>query len=176
MEFVDPIYDKKDLPRMRKAIKQQVNGERNLLLFELGLNTALRPSDLLSMKVKDVKNGIVRMRASKTKKALEIRLNDHVFMLVRAYINEMEDDDLLFPINRTTAYRFLKKAAKDIGLEENIGAHSLRKTKAYHLYVDSGYDIGLIMNLLQHDKAGSTLHYIGWSKEVFEEKLKEHVI
>ncbi|MDV7763977.1 hypothetical protein N9I19_05145 [Peribacillus sp. CSMR9] len=27
------IYDKNDLPRMRKAIKRQVNGDRNLLLF-----------------------------------------------------------------------------------------------------------------------------------------------
>lgn len=176
MEFVDPIYDKKDIPRMRKAIKRQVNGDRNLLLFELGLASALRPSDLLDLKVKDVKTGVVRGRSSKRNKAIEIRLNDRVFGLVKAYIDSTDDEELLFPMHRTTAYRFLKKAAEEIGLEENIGAHSLRKTKAYHLYKDSGKDIALVMELLQHDEAGSTLHYIGWKKEEMNKKLSIHVL
>jgi len=68
MEIVDPIYDVKDIERMRKAIKQQVNGSRNLLLYELGLATALRPSDLLNLCVKDVKEGMVKGKSSKKKK------------------------------------------------------------------------------------------------------------
>jgi len=174
MEFVDPIYDVKDIPRMKKAIKQQVNGDRNLLLFEIGLATALRPQDLLDLTVKDVKTGVLKVRSSKRNKQIEIRLNDRVFNLVKSYIEFMDEDEKLFPVHRTTAYRFLKKAASDIGLEENIGAHSLRKTKAYHLYLDSGKDIALVMELLQHDEAGSTLHYIGWKKDEMNKKLSNH--
>lgn len=176
MEFVEPIYDKRDIPRMRKAIKRQVNGERNILFFELGLAGAFRPSDLLALKVGDVKNGIIKKRAKKTNKEFDIRLNDDVFTLVKAYIRDMEDEEKLFTMNHSTAYRFLKKAAEEIGLEENIGVHSLRKTKAYHLYIDSGYDLGLIMDLLQHDEAGSTLHYIGWKKAELDKKLSAHVL
>jgi len=176
MEFVDPIYDAKDIDRMRKAIKRQVNGERNLMIFELGLATALRPQDLLDLTVKDVKNGLVKGRSNKKNKEFVIRLNDRVVSLVRAYVDSMDDDEKLFPIHRTTAYRFLKKAADDIGLEENIGAHSLRKTKAYHMYTsgETKNDLALIMELLQHDEAGSTLRYIGYQKEVLNDKLSAH--
>lgn len=180
MEFVEPIYDVKDIPRMRKVIKRQVNGERNLLLFELGLATALRPQDILDLKVEDVKSGVIKGRSNKKKKRFDMRLNDRVFTLVKAFIETMEDDELLFPIHRTTAYRFLKKAALEIGLEENIGAHSLRKTKAYHMYTDPAEqsetrnNIALVMDLLQHDEAGSTLRYIGYKKEKLNEVLLSH--
>ncbi|WP_442600452.1 tyrosine-type recombinase/integrase [Neobacillus sp. D3-1R] len=175
MEFVDPIYDKSDIPRLRKSLKQQVNGDIKILAFELGLQTALRPSDLLNLTVKDVKNGIVKTRASKTHKPIEIRLNDKVYDLVKAHIlmRDLQDEDKLFNMNRTTLYRALNKAGKDIGLEETLGAHSIRKTKAFHTYIDSKFDISLVMELLQHDEAGSTLHYIGWKKERLQEKLAE---
>ena len=174
MEFVHPIYDKEDISRMRKALKKQVNGDRNLLFFELGIATALRPGDLLKLTVKDVKNGVVEGRSQKRGKKFEIRLNDRVFNLVKAYIDSMEDVEMLFPIDRSTVNRFLKKAAKECFIEENIAGHSLRKTKAFHLYVDSGFDISLVMDLLQHDEVGSTLHYIGWKKQEMDEKLSNH--
>ncbi|NIK16592.1 integrase [Saccharococcus thermophilus] len=174
MEFVDPIYDKADIPRVKKVLKSMVNGERNLLCFEIGLATALRPSDLLNLRVKDVKDGIVRVRAKKTGKALEIRLNDRVYNMVKSYIQYMGDDDKLFNMDRTTLYRIMNKAGKMLNLEENLGAHSIRKTKAYHLYIDSGYDISLVMELLQHENAGDTLRYIGWEKKKLAEAVAEH--
>ena len=173
MEFVDPIYDKNDIQRMRKAIKRQVNGDRNLLLFELGLATAMRPSDLLALTAGDVRNGIVRLRTSKRNKSLDIRLNDRVHTLVKAYTEFMDDEERLFPIHRSTAWRFLKKAAEECCLEENIGAHSMRKTKAYHLYTsgETKHDIAIVMELLQHDDAGDTLRYIGYKKDELNKAL-----
>lgn len=176
MEFVDPIYDKSDIPRFKNSLRQQTNGDVKALVFEIGLQTALRPQDLLNLTVKDVKNGIVRTRASKTNKSIDIRLDDEVFKQIKAYITlkELKDNDKMFKMNRSTLYRAMDRAAKEIGLEENIGGHSIRKTKAYHLYIDSGYDIALVMNLLQHDESGSTLHYIGWKKADMNKKLSSH--
>lgn len=174
MEFVDPIYDKKDIPRVKKKLKEMVNGDRNLLCFELGLATCLRPSDLLKLRVRDVTTGIIKIRASKTRKSLKIRLNDRVLNLAKAYTEFMEDDDLLFKMNRTTLYRMMDKAGKELHLDESLGAHSIRKTKAYHLYVDSGYDIALVMDLLQHDGSKDTLHYIGWEKEKLAKAISDH--
>ncbi|TFH61214.1 MULTISPECIES: tyrosine-type recombinase/integrase [Peribacillus] len=78
--------------------------------FELGLATALRPGDLIDLRVKDVKTGIVRGHSNKKNKAFEIRLNDRVMNMVKVYVETMEDEELLFPLHRTTVYRFLKKA------------------------------------------------------------------
>lgn len=140
------------------------------------MQTALRPQDLLNLTVQEVKNGIVKKRASKTGKPIAIRLDDELFNQIKAYITlkGLNDEDKMFNMNRSTLYRAMARAADDIGLEENIGAHSIRKTKAYHLYVDMGFDIGLVMDLLQHDEAGSTLHYIGWKQEELNKKLSAH--
>lgn len=142
------------------------------------MQTALRPQDLLNLTVQEVKNGIVKTRALKTGKPIAIRLDDELFNQIKAYITlkGLNDEDKMFNMNRSTLYRAMARAADDIGLEENIGAHSIRKTKAYHLYVDSGYDIGLVMDLLQHDEAGSTLHYIGWKQEELNKKLANHIL
>ncbi len=158
---------------MKKKIKNQVNGEKKLLCFELGLQTALRPSDLIELKVKDVKSGIVRIRSKKRNKSLEIRLNDRVNSMVQNYIEFMEDDEKLFNWERTTLYRFMKKAAGELNLEENIGAYSIRKSRGYHTYIDSNYNLALVMELLQHDDAESTLHYIGFKKEEMQKELIE---
>lgn len=174
MEFVDPIYDKKDIQRVKRKLKEMVNGERNLLLFEIGLATALRPSDLLNLTVSDVKDGVIKIRAKKTRKALEIRLNDRVLSLVKAYIEMMEEDEKLFKLSRVQLYRIMKKAGEQCGLEEALGGHSIRKTKAYHLYRDSEFNIALVQELLQHDDTGETLKYIGWKKEKMQEKLAAH--
>ncbi len=52
MEFVEPIRDRKKLAQ----IKNQLRGERryrDLLLFVVGINTALRVSDLLKLQISD---------------------------------------------------------------------------------------------------------------------------
>lgn len=158
---------------MKKSLKSGMNGERNLLLFEIGVAGAFRISDLLSLTKKDVKTGIIKKRQQKTKKEVEIHLNDRVMRSVHAYIDLMEDDEVLFAIDRTQAYRVLRGAAERVGIK-NFGTHSMRKTKGYHYYIDSEYDIAETMRLLGQKTEEATLHYIGWAKEKSIEKQKNH--
>ena len=48
---VDPIRSLRDVKKIKKLLANQL---RNLALFTLGINTNLRASDLLSIKVRDV--------------------------------------------------------------------------------------------------------------------------
>ena len=53
MEFVEPIRDIKKISQIKNMLRGEGN-LRDLLLFELGINSALRVSDLLKLRVSDV--------------------------------------------------------------------------------------------------------------------------
>lgn len=175
MAFVYPIYDKEKIKEMRDALRKQPDGLRNLVYFEIALETALRNSDILKLTKADVKYGIIKDKSNKKKKFYEFELSEKLMDLIRGYIKYMDDDELLFKMDRTTPYRFLKRAAKEVGIKENIGCHSTRKSKAYHFFNDNDKDVVMTMELLQHSGSlDSTLSYIGTKKEEFKEKLANH--
>ena len=60
MEYVDPIKDIEQINAM-KAILQK-HSQRDLLLFVLGINTGIKISDLLFLKVEDVWDGTTNER------------------------------------------------------------------------------------------------------------------
>ena len=49
MEYVDPIKDIEKINAIKKKLKKQ--SQRDLLLFVFGINTGIRVSDLLTLKV-----------------------------------------------------------------------------------------------------------------------------
>lgn len=53
MEFVQPICDKRKTDGMKKVL---AGNKRDMLMFVLGINSGLRISDILEMKVNDVAN------------------------------------------------------------------------------------------------------------------------
>ena len=62
------------IQEIKKRLAQ--NGSRDVLLFTMGINTGLRVSDLLSLKVGDVKGkGEYLLREKKTKKNKRILLH-----------------------------------------------------------------------------------------------------
>ena len=50
MNVVEPIKDKNDIKRIKQVLK---SNERNLLLFNLGINSGLRISDILALNIKN---------------------------------------------------------------------------------------------------------------------------
>ena len=54
MNKVEPIRDTEKIEDMKKILKQK--SYRDYLLFVVGINTGFRISDILNLKVKDVKN------------------------------------------------------------------------------------------------------------------------
>jgi integrase len=177
---VEPIRDKTKI----KYMYQFLNGKdpKYGLLFKFGLNTGLRISDILPLKVKDIfnKNGNFRdylvLKEKKTGKEKKIKLNDALRKTIKMYIENKDlfYEDYIFPshkgghIGRIQAYRVLKEAANIIGIE-NFGTHSLRKTWGYWTYKVSRYNIGLIMDTFNHSSQKITLRYIGVNQDQKDE-------
>lgn len=152
------------------------------LLFKFGLNTGLRISDILPVQLKDVvkENGEFRdyfvLSEKKTGKEKKIKINQSLCQEIMNYIynEKVTLNCYLFPsrkggyIGRIQAYRVLKYAAENVGVE-NFGTHSLRKTWGYWTYKMSNHNVGLIMDTFNHSSQGITLRYIGVSQDQKDE-------
>ncbi|MFU0770573.1 MAG: Integrase [Limosilactobacillus fermentum] len=54
-----------------------------------------------------------------------------------------------------------------------LGTHTMRKTGAYRVYVQSNYNIGLVMKLLNHSSEAMTLTYLGLDQQSREDLLDQ---
>jgi integrase len=178
MNTVQPIRDKKKLEAMKQELLRQ--GYRDYLLFVLGINTGFRVSDLLELKVKDVKDVThITVQEKKTKKIKRAYINSYLREQLDSYISTMNDDEYLFqsrkgsnnPISRVQAYRILNKAAERVGLEE-IGTHTLRKTFGYHHY-QLHKDVAILQELFNHSAPSVTLRYIGVNQDNMDKTLHD---
>ncbi|AOY75358.1 tyrosine-type recombinase/integrase [Clostridium formicaceticum] len=177
---VEPIRDKTKI----KQMYQYLNGKdpKYGLLFKFGLNTGLRISDILPIKVKDILNNdgqfkdYLVLREKKTGKEKKIKLNETLRKTILIYIKNYSllPESYLFSsvkgnhIGRVQAYRVLKEAATVLGIE-NFGTHSLRKTWGYWTYKISRYNVGLIMDTFNHSSQNITLRYIGVNQDQKDE-------
>ena len=68
------------------------------------------------------------------------------------------------PISRQQALNILKNAAAAVGITENVGTHTLRKTWGYHAR-KKGFSPALIMETLNHSNLSATKRYLGISQD-----------
>ena len=175
MNTVQPIRDRKQIDRMKRVLSP-----RDRLLFVIGINSGLRISDILTLKVGDIRNqDAITIREKKTGKAKRFRLNNAIkreFKRYEASVKRpLSDDDYLFPsrkggkpITRFQAYRVLNEAARKVGIEGEIGCHTLRKTFGYHAY-QAGTDLALLQSIFNHSSQSITLRYIGIKQDDIDE-------
>lgn len=180
MSTTQPIRDKGQLKKFKTFYAGRHGGVRNSTLIAMGLNTALRISDILSLTCRDVygEDGVPRshivVREQKTgkenriclNKALRRALADYRRFLVQTRAHE-EGNPYLFPsvkkkgapLSRFQAYHIISGAASGTGMEDHISCHSLRKTFCYHAW-RQGTDPLLIMLLLNHSSIRITMRYL----------------
>lgn len=172
MEYVDPIKDIESINAIKDMLKKQ--SQRDLLLFVFGINTGIRVSDLLSLKVKDIWDGnkikeFLYLHDTKSGKLKAFYLNNRVQIELKNYLDSFnfKESDYLFkskkddkPITRQQAYRIINHAAKEVGIEGKIGTHTLRKTFGYHAY-QKGIAISILMGIYNHQSPAETMRYIG---------------
>jgi len=177
---VEPIRNKAKIKLMYQFLKGK--DEKYALLFKFGLNTGLRISDIIPLRVSDIigASGQFRdyliLREKKTGKEKKIKLNDAIREALSEYIKryKLTNESYLFSskkggyIGRIQAYRVLKEAADIMGIE-NFGTHSLRKSWGYWTYKISRYNIGLIMDTFNHSSQAITLRYIGVNQDQKDE-------
>lgn len=181
MEVVQPIRKKTDLESMKRALRKR--SLRDYALFVLGVNSGLRISDLLKLRVKDVLiqgkrrpqiTDRIRLREKKTGKGKDFPLNVPARSALGEYIRNtpLDHEGPLFPsrkrdqsgraqpISAVQAWKILSETAAEVGIPEKIGTHSMRKTFGYWAY-KKGVDISHLQKLLNHASQAETLRYIG---------------
>jgi integrase len=180
MNFVEPIRDRKKIAQIKNLLRGQKRF-RDLLLFAVGINTALRISDLLQLQVNHFldEQGRVKNRfwikERKRGKRHEIVINTSIKEALDEYLNAFPDigedrnnftffnsskNDYSFPIKCGQAWKFITAICQEAGLSGNFGTHSLRKTWGYHARM-SEVDLALIMHKLNHESIAYTKRYLG---------------
>lgn len=182
METVHPIKEIKKVNAFELFLRRA--SYRNYFMFVLGINVALRISDLLNLKVKDVKGKkYLKVREVKNNNDKIQLLSLEIRQIISDYVEGMKDDDYLFPsqrgekpISRVQAYRILNHAAKALGFTElSIGAHTLRKTFGYHFYQKTK-DLGLLQEFFGHSSIETTKRYIGLMQEEMDRETENFFI
>lgn len=186
---VDPIRDPKDIRLIKKILSDR---PRDFALFVVGINTNLRASDLLRIRVGDVrylKSGeYFTLREKKTSKLRSITINKAVHEAIAQLLATMPaaaDTDYLFQSRKknsasggmlTVSYlnSLVKSWCREVNLRGNYGAHSLRKTFGYVHRTVFGTDIPTLMEMFNHSTQRQTLAYLGIQpREINDAYLKE---
>lgn len=181
MNTVEPIRSLEKIEEMCDYLQRMEDGKRNYMLFKIGINNARRISDLLKMKVSDVKGkNYFVYKEQKTGKSITLPIHQRLKKEIELYITDMNDTDYLFksreshnqPITRQRVWQILNECKNACCLKNlKIGAHTMRKTFGYHFY-KSTHDVVILMTLYNHSKQSVTLRYIGIMQDDLDMALK----
>lgn len=186
MNVVDPIRDVDKIREIKENLR--ATNSRDFLLFTMGINLALRASDLLSLKVKDVFDEAsnvrryIWVREKKTGKQKKLFLNSVVedALLYHFRGRKLLWEQFLFTarrsgeqLDRQALWELVRKWTKNVGLTGHYGTHSLRKTWGYIARVIHHKDLPQIMEKLGHSNQEMTKRYIGITQEEINELERE---
>ncbi|MBA7533760.1 Tyrosine recombinase XerD [subsurface metagenome] len=189
MNFVEPIRNPNQIVKIKGNLYRKKN-PRDFTLFTLAINTGLRISDILSLKVEDIKDRKGNLKDSlyileqKTKKRRNIPLNKQAKEALGYYFKKTGIYDLdryLFigeksgdnkPLTRVRAWQLINEWCRKVGIDFKVGGHTLRKTFGYHLRMQ-GISIERISDLLGHKSIRVTFAYIGINDDERKEVLSK---
>lgn len=177
METVDALRDLEQINAMKNHLME--HSYRDYLLFVVGINTGLRISELLLIKVKELFNGDGEMKdfyhysELESERRKSVYLNKRVKEAVNSYLDQVNSEQQIYlfqsrkfkqPITRQQAYRIIHDAAVKVGVEGKIGTNSLAKTFGYHAF-KQGVSIALLQKHFNHSTPSETLKFLGITKE-----------
>lgn len=189
-QIVLPIKDDEVLKQVQDTLLNNFkSGRRNYTIFQVGKATLLRVSDVLRLKQADVFDdyGAIKQHAfikdKKTGKRNTLYLKPVMMDLVM-YQQWLKRNgyegttEWLFPsttrpqkhIDERQFYNVMAKVGDLLDINY-LGTHTMRKTGAYRVYVQSNYNISLVMKLLNHSSEAMTLAYLG-----LDQVSREHML
>lgn len=176
---VQPLRDKTEIDDFLFWLRRTSNPKRDVFLFVFGINTGLRMSDIVKLKVGDIRGNvnpiIVEKKTGKKRQLFLGPLQEQI----QEYTKGMADSDWLFPsrngqgsnhIQVQTVYKLYDKVAKQLG-RGDIGTHTIRKTFGYHYYRKT-HDIAMLMYIFNHSSESVTKRYIGITQDEIGNSLE----
>lgn len=163
-----------EIEKMISAIDlSKPEGERNKAILEILYGCGLRVSELVQLKISDIRfnEGFMRVIGKGDKERL-VPLGNKARRQVRIYIEEVRNhidikkgyDDILFlsrrgtGLSRVMIFYIVRGLAEKAGIKKKIGPHTLRHSFATHL-VEGGADLRAVQEMLGHSSITTTEIY-----------------
>ena len=190
VQKVLPIKDTNTLHEVEDTLLHNFKyGRRNYTIFKLGLVTMLRISDLLALRRNEFfdSDGSIKSNAyivdKKTGKHNILYLKPAIYdlSLYNKWLKDNYPNSAWHfpsshhpdqPVSIKQFYKVIRHFGYLLGIDY-LGTHTMRKTGAYRVYVQSNYDIGLVMSLLNHSSQAMTLRYLVLDQVSKEKKLDQ---
>jgi len=189
---VEPIRDRQAIQQIKIHLQDK---PRDLCLFTLGINTAYRANELLSLTIGQVAHAKVgsrlTLKQSKTKEYRTVYLNFVCIESIEKWLTQHPNPASEAPLfisrkrnRRTGQYQAIQVSsltamvkdwcnrAKLIG---NYGSHSLRKTWGYHQRTPNNASVALLMRAYGHSSEVQTLNYLGIEDEEIRKLFNLHL-
>lgn len=173
---VEPIKDIKEIKRIKKLLEDK---PRDLCLFTLGINTAYRANELLSINVDQVDylqaGDILDLKQSKQQKHRPTTINNTAVEAIdnwlRHHPNPSKNAPLFWSPKTDQALtvpslsKLVKLWCRYAGLRGNYGSHTLRKTWGYHRLRENKklaphMVLPVLMTAYGHSSQQQTLDYL----------------
>ena len=172
-----PIRSLDELTAFRSYYLNKEVNLRNYMLICMGLNTALRISDMLQLKWGNVYDFDRKHYAKhivvqewKTVKETRIAINNNLIDAFEMYMGSLKSvsgNDYIFTgktkgthLSRSQAFRIITHVAEALNMENGISCHSLRKTFGYYAW-KYGTPPAMLMEIYNHSSYEITKRYLG---------------
>ncbi|OAS17468.1 tyrosine-type recombinase/integrase [Paenibacillus oryzisoli] len=173
MNFVQPIRDVEAIVEIKNYLKD--TNERDYVLFVAGINAGLHISDLLSLRVGDVKGTHIEFLEKETGKLQRRAINNTLKKALNEFVTGKPDGEYLFkcdqngkrsstgnsPMDIKMVFIMLNRVARRLGITDNIGTETLRKTFGYHLYKQQQHSLWMMKEWFHLKSELEVLRYIG---------------
>lgn len=180
---VSPIVSLDDIKTIKRLLADK---PLDHALFVVGINLGLRASDLLNLKVHQVKslspNDSIEIVEKKTQKLRRLTFNKATLEVIQELLNSKsyDDTDFLFKGQRGAItvpglHAKVKSWCKSLNLRGNFGSHTLRKTWGYHQRVTFKVDLPTIMEAFGHSTQRQTLAYLCIQPEEIQNMYKNEL-
>ena len=183
MSEVEAIKDPQTIALITRLLELRF-GQPMADVWALGLNLALRISDLLAIRFEHIHGDRLIIIESKTGKLANIALNERAQAIIERIHQQHPLHVYLFQSHRSAnrqhcppkplSRRAVSQAFASVGQELHIhlGTHSMRKTRGYQLYQRTG-DLGRVMKMLRHSSQAVTLRYIGMEQAQIDDDFRQ---
>lgn len=154
---------------------------RNRAMMELLYACGLRISELLSLRLRNIHFLEKYLDViGKGDKERQVPIGEMALIALRKYIEGARSElmtvksDLLFfnykgeEMSRQGFFKYIKKLAKECGIEKEISPHTIRHSFATHL-LEGGTDLRIVQELLGHEDISTTQIYTHLDKTHLKE-------
>ena len=173
MNEVEAVKTKAEIEQIESLLTKHNSSAIYGDVWRFGVNTALRITDLLSLKYSemDIEGKQFELVEKKTSKRRAVGLNATALRIIERRRKAEPTDIYLFqshsnrtasmepkPLNRVTVAR----AFKEIGeiMKVKLGTHSMRKSRGWAMHKDR-VPIEMIAKVLNHSSPVVTMRYLG---------------